>query len=139
MQPPMENVTIRWAGNRTPILVLLDDPTPCRNPAWYEFPDKGHVAEVPNAFTERFADVIERAGSAGKFSVVPCPGAQGRIDEVMPGIDPADLAGFVRIVRERIAPRWDVSPELMTHNKVLDLATMRPLPEREDVWGAHQD
>lgn len=139
MQQPMDSITIRWAGNRAPILVLLDDPTPCRNPAWYEFPDQGHVAEVPNAFTERFADVIERTGAAGKFSVVPCPGAQGRIDEAMPGIDPSDITGFARIVRERIAPRWDVCPELMTHNKAMDLATMRPLPEREDVWASHQD
>ena len=130
---------IRWPGNRVPVTVLLDDPTPCRNPAWYEFPDAGHVAVVPNSFTERFADLIDRTGAAGKFSVVPCPGAQGRIDEGMPGVDEEELAGFLRLVRERIAPRWDISPELLTHNKALDLATMRPLPEREDVWAAHQD
>jgi hypothetical protein len=130
---------IRWPGNRVPATVLLDDPTPCRNPAWYEYPDAGHVAVVPNSFTERFADLIDRTGVAGKFSVVPCPGAQGRIDEGMPGVEEEELASFVRLVRERIAPRWDVSPELLTHNKALDLATMRPLPEREDAWAAHQD
>ena len=130
---------IRWPGNRVPVTVLLDDPTPCRNPAWYEYPEAGHVAVVPNSFTERFADMIDRTGAAGKFSVVPCPGAQGRIDEGMPGVDEEELAGFLRLVRERIAPRWDISPELLTHNKALDLATMRPLPEREDVWAAHQD
>src|SRR5437588_11101858 len=76
---------IRWPGNRVPATVLLDDPTPCRNPAWYEYPEAGHVAAVPNSFTERFADLIDRTGAAGKFSVVPCPGAPGRIDEGMPG------------------------------------------------------
>ena len=49
---------IRWPGNRVPATVLLDDPTPCRNPAWYEYPEAGHVAAVPNSFTERFADLI---------------------------------------------------------------------------------
>src|SRR5579875_3020091 len=131
-------IEVCWAGNRLPIMVLLDDPTPCRNPAWYEFPERGYVAEVPNRFAEDFADLIDRTGAAGKFSVIPCPGAQGRIDEGMPGIAAADMEGFLALVRERIAPRWDVSPEMLTHNKALDLATMRPLEEREDAWAAHQ-
>lgn len=139
MRASQDGVSVLWAGDRVPVMVLLDDPTPCRNPMWYEFPDAGHVAEVPNAFVERFADLIERTGAAGKFSVVPCPGACGRIDEGIPGVDDGELAAFVRLVRERIAPRWDVCPELLTHNWALDLATMRPLPEREDVWAAHQD
>lgn len=131
-------IEVRWAGNRLPLTVLLDDPTPCRNPAWYEFPERGNVAEVPNRFTAEFAEIVERTGAAGKFSVVPCPGAQGRIDEGMPGIAPEEMEGFLAIVRERIAPRWDVSPEMLTHNKALDVDTMRPLDEREDVWAAHQ-
>ena len=130
---------VRWAGNRVPITILLDDPTPCRNPMWYEQPDQGHVAVVPNAFTEKFADLIERTGAAGKFSVIPCPGARGRVDTVVPDVPPEDLAVFLRLVRERIAPRWDISPEMLTHNKALDLATMKPLTEREDVWASHQD
>lgn len=133
------NVRIHWPGLRLPVTVLLDDPAPCRNPAWYEFPEQGNVAVVPNSFTEEFADLVDRTGAAGKFSVVPCPGAQGRIDEGMPGISDEEMAGFLRLVRERIAPRWDISPEMLTHNKALDLATMQPLPEREDVWAARQD
>jgi hypothetical protein len=130
---------VRWPGNRLPVTVLLDDPTPCRNPAWYEYPDQGHVEVVPNSFTARFADLIDRTGAAGKFSVIPCPGAKGRIDQGAPGLSDEELAGFISLVRERIAPRWDISPELMTHNKAIDLATMQPLAEREDVWAAHQD
>lgn len=130
---------ILWPGNRRPVAVLLDDPTPCRNPAWHEFPDQGNVAVVPNRFTEHFADLIDHAGAAGKFSVVPSPGARGRIDQGLPGISNEDLAGFLRLVRERIAPRWDISPEMITHNKAMDLATWQPTTEREDAWAAHQD
>lgn len=130
---------IHWPGNRLPVTVILDDPMPCRNPMWYMHPDDGHVAEVPNSFTERFVDVIARTGAAGKFSVVPCPGGQGRVDEGIPGVEDEDLAHFLRLVRERIAPRWDIGPEMLTHYKALDLATMCPLPEREDAWAAHQD
>ncbi|HZS94603.1 MAG TPA: hypothetical protein VFA78_07390, partial [Chloroflexota bacterium] len=130
---------ILWPGNRRPVCVLLDDPTPCRNPAWHEFPEQGNVAVVPNSFTERFADLIDRTGAAGKFSVIPSPGAKGRIDQGLPGIAPDELAGFIGLVRDRIAPRWDISPEMITHNKAMDLETWQPLEEREDVWGAHQD
>jgi len=136
---PLDEGRARWAGDRVPITILLDDPTPCRNPMWYEQPDQGHVAVIPNAFTEKFADLVERTGAAGKFSVIPCPGARGRVDEAVPYVPPEDLAAFLRLVRERIAPRWDISPEMLTHNKALDLATMEPLAEREDVWAARQD
>jgi hypothetical protein len=138
-QPTAVEVQMHWPENRLPVTVLLDDPTPCRNPAWYEFPDAGHVAVVPNRFTEHFAEVGERTGAAGKFSIIPCPGAQGRIDEGMPGVPEAEMDEFLRLARERIAPRWDICPELLTHNKALDLATMRPLPLREDAWVAQQD
>lgn len=132
-------IQVLWAGNRVPVAILLDDAMPCRNPMWYEFPDQGHVAEVPNRFTESFIEMIERTGVTGKFSVVPCPGAQGRVDERMPGVPEEDLSEFLRMVRERIAPRWDISPELLTHNRAMDIATMQPLPEREDTWAARQD
>jgi hypothetical protein len=134
--PPIEP---RWPGNRLPVTILLDDPTPCRNPAWHEFPEKGYVAVVPNSFTERFADLMDQTGAAGKFSVIPCPGARGRLDEGLPGVSDEDLAEFLRIVRDRIAPRWDLCPEMLSHNKALDLETMQPLDEREDVWASHQN
>jgi hypothetical protein len=133
-----DSLSILWPGGRVPVSVLLDDPTPCRNPMWYEFPDAGHVAEIPNAFTERFADVIKRTGARGKFSVIPCPGGQGRLDEGVPGLADEELRAFLRIVGERIAPTWDVGPEMMTHNRAYDVETGRLLPEREDVWAAHQ-
>jgi hypothetical protein len=128
-----------WPGNRLPGTILLDDPTPCRNPMWYEYPDDEHEAVIPLGFAERFAELIERTGAAGKFSVVPCPGAQGRIDEGMPGIEAADLGRFLRLVRERIAPRWDIGPEMLTHHRAIDLDTGEILHEREDAWAAHQD
>jgi hypothetical protein len=135
----MDGLRILWPGGRVPVSVLLDDPTPGRNPMWYEYPDAGHTAEIPNSFTERFADVIERTGARGKFSVVPCPGGQGRLDEGVPGLSTQELSAFLGIVRERIAPTWDVGPEMMTHNKAFDLETGQLLPEREDIWGAYQN
>ncbi len=119
--------------------LLVDDPVPCRNPMWYEFPDQGHVEEIPNGFAESFADLCEQYGVAGKFSVIPCPRAEGRVDEGLPGVPDSELREFLCIVRERIAPRMDVSPELLTHNRAVDPDTLEPLEEREDAWAARQD
>ncbi|MDQ3856654.1 MAG: hypothetical protein M3281_09720, partial [Chloroflexota bacterium] len=135
----MTEVRLHWPGGQVPACLIVDDPTPCRNPAWYEFPKAGNVAVVPNRFAERFADLMDSEGVAGKFSVVPCPGAQGRIDQGLPGVAPEELSEFLGIVRERIAPRWSLSPELLTHNYALDIETFRPLPEREDAWIGRQD
>jgi hypothetical protein len=87
----------------------------------------------------RFIDSMDRLGVAGKFSVVPCPGARGCIDNRLPGVSEDELNQFLVLVRDRISRRWDVSPELITHNKALDLQTMLPLDEREDVWASHQN
>ena len=130
---------VLWPQDRVPVSMLLDDCIPCRNPAWYEFPEEGHRADIPNSFVEQFAAVAERTGVAGKFSVVPCPGGQGRVDQGLPGVDAEDIAQFLRVVRERIAPRLDVSPELLTHNRAMDLGTMQLLSEREDRWAASQN
>ena len=131
--------SVAWPEERVPVSILLDDCTPCRNPAWYEFPDQGHRAEIPLSFAEAFAGVVARTGMAGKFSVVPCPGGVGRVDKEMPGVDPGELLQFLQLVRERIAPRLDLSPELLTHNRAMDLTTMQLLREREDSWAAGQD
>lgn len=134
-----EPIRVLWARDQIPVTVLLDDAAPCRNPMWYERPTEGHVAEIPNGFAEEFADVAERTGAAGKFSVIPMPGAQGRIDSGVPGVPQSDIAQFISLVKDRIAPRWDISPELITHNQAVDIASMQPLPEREDAWAAQQD
>src|SRR5437870_2065627 len=86
---------VLWPGNRVPVAILVDDPTPCRNPMWYEYPDAGYQAVVPLSFLERFAAMSERTGATGKFSVVPCPGGQGRIDEGLPGIPREELDSWL--------------------------------------------
>ena len=91
---------------------------------WYAYPNDGHDAVIPLGFVEHFAAMIDRTGAAGKFSIVPCPGAQGRIDEGMPGIAVEDMKSFLRLVRERIAPRWDIGPEMLTHSRAIDLDTV---------------
>jgi hypothetical protein len=129
---------ILWPGDRVPVCCLLDDPAPCLNSIYFEKHEAGKVKEIPNSFAARFADVIERTGARGKFSVVPVPGGTGRIDQGVPDVPQRDIQEFIEIVRDRIQPTWSVGPEMLTHNQAYDLGSGGLLSEREDVWGDHQ-
>jgi len=137
--PSRDNLRIFWPRQKIPAVLLVDDPVPCRNPAWYEFPYDGHEPVVPISFLEAFADLLDQYDVKGKFSLIPCPGATGRIDSCLPGIGRDELELFLTVVRERIARRCDISPELLTHNYAMDITAWQPLDEREDVWFDRQD
>src|SRR5579862_8287279 len=117
------DTAVLWPGDRVPVSCLLDDPAPCLNSLWFEPHDAGQVKDIPNSFASRFADVIERTGARGKFSVIPIPGGTGRIDQTVPDVSRRDIDEFVAIVRDRIQPAWSVGPEMLTHNRAYDLET----------------
>jgi hypothetical protein len=54
------------------------------------------------------------------------------------GYSRADLERWLNIVRKEIAPRMNVTPEMLTHSKTLDLATHQLLAENEREWSTHQ-
>jgi hypothetical protein len=55
------------------------------------------------------------------------------------GADRRELAAWLQKVRERIVPRFDITPEILTHTRALDLATGQLLPESEHDWSRRQD
>jgi len=97
-----------------PASLLIDDGAPVNLMVWHE-PWAQHVRDVPNAFAREFAALCERHGVRGKFSVLPMPAGLGRIDRRLNGVSAARLRGFLDVVRTRIAPRFDITPELLTH------------------------
>ncbi len=116
-----------------PIALIVDDGAPV-NPAYWLHPDQRHVELIPNSVVRDFADVCGRYGAAGKFSVLPMPSQLGRIDRALNYVPAAHLRGFLAVVRERIAPRFDITPELLTHQAAVDLASGRYLHVFEDAW-----
>lgn len=124
---------------RLPLTFLLDDPAPLRNPMFYQRAMRDYVEVVPNSFVHEFAEMVERTGMRGKFSLLPYPIGLGRIDQSLAGVSSADLTEFLEIVRERITPHFDISPEMLTHWNALDLSTGRLLPYWEHDWSRHQD
>ncbi len=133
-----------------PITLLVDDSCPLVHVYRAHWADVHHrppatddgrplLETVPNAFLDRFCDVAERRGLAGKLSIVPMPAGRGDIVRGIEGYDPRLTREWLDTAQRRLADRFDFCPEGLTHNLTVDLATGGMLPEGESVWSQHQD
>lgn len=96
------------------ISLLVDDGAPI-NPMFFHDPPYDRPLLIPNSLARDFADVCDEYGVRGKFSVLPMPCGLGTIDHTLNRVPQRHLAGFLKIMRERIAPRFDITPEILTH------------------------
>ncbi|HEY8287253.1 MAG TPA: hypothetical protein VIJ28_22930 [Chloroflexota bacterium] len=124
---------------RQPISLIVDDPTPGYNPAYFHSGFRNGPMHTSRELVDRFADLVEATRIRGKFSVIPYPFGLGRVDRTVRGVSHADVAYFLDVTRERIAPWLDITPEALTHWNALDLATGQLLPFWEHVWSRDQD
>lgn len=127
------SVTLHYTypQDRLPIFFIVDDPAPCLNLAYYEQYFEPHVRDVPNSFTEEWADLINEFGVRGKYSVLPIPAAIGRIDRPLPDVPPQEQARFLQIIRDRVSPQMDICIEFLTHFLAWDIRRHRPLDYTE--------
>ena len=116
-----------------PIALIVDDAAPI-NLMYWAHRDHKHVHLIPNAFLRDFAGLCERHGAAGKFSVLPMPAGLGRLDVGLNYVPARHLRGFLDIVCKAIAPRFDITIELLTHQEAYDLPHGRYLHLLEDKW-----
>ncbi len=120
-------------SGKTPISLIIDDGAPV-DPMFYEQPGYETAFLVPLEHVQRVADTFERFDLRGKFTVIPMPSCLGRIDQSLKRVPADHLNGFLDIVRGRIAPRFDITPEFLTHMKAYDLKTGDYRHIYEDVW-----
>jgi hypothetical protein len=123
---------------RQPITLIVDDPTPGYNPAYFHSGFRNGPLDVDRGLIDEFADLVESTGMRGKFSIIPYPFGFGRVDRAVEGVSADDVAYFLDVVRARIAPYLDVTPEALTHWNALDLRTEQLLPFWEHVWSRQQ-
>src|SRR5512141_2892329 len=126
--------TLQSASGKIPFSLIIDDGSPV-DPLFYELPGYETPFLVPAKFTKRVADTFDRFNIQGKVTVIPMPSCLGRIDQSLKRVPQDHLAEFLKLMRERIAPRFDITPEFLTHLSSYYLKTgnyQRHL--YEDAW-----
>jgi len=121
-------------SGKIPISLIIDDGSPV-DPLFYELPGYETPFLVPAEFTKRVADTFDRYDLHGKFTLIPMPSCLGRIDQSLKRVPQDHLQEFLKLMRERIAPRFDITPEFLTHLCAYNLKTgdyQRHL--YEDTW-----
>src|SRR5438270_11996494 len=101
---PETGVRIQHPMLRQPLSLIIDDPTPGYNPAYFHSGFRNGPERIPVSLVDDFADLVERTGLRGKFSIVPYPFGLGRVDREIEGVSDADRRYFLDVVRARIAP-----------------------------------
>jgi len=139
---------------RTPLALIVDDSCPVINLTYYwirqrhawkarhhpgEPPDRWEgdptkldrvPPTIPSDFARRWGEWCGEQGIRGKFSLVPFPAGQGRIDRGFPDHDPRELEAWLDVARDVIWPSFDITPEMLTHSHVVDLDTW----ELTEAW-----
>ena len=133
----------RHALDRVPLSIIFDDSTVLVNLNYFFMRDRNLVdgenrrwqdvpVVHPESFVREFAEWCLEHGVRGKFSVVPCPAALGRIDEGLPLFSKAQQESWLRMCKEVITPAYDITPEMITHTVVVDPKTCKPL--ESGIW-----
>jgi hypothetical protein len=131
--PAAEATAKTNASGRTPISLIIDDGSPV-DPLFYELPGYETPFLVPREFTQRVVETFNRFDIRGKFTVIPMPSCLGRVDQTLKRVPPEHLADWLKLVREGIAPRFDITPEFLTHMQAYNLKTKGFQHIYEDVW-----
>lgn len=141
----------RHALDRVPLSIIFDDSTVLVNLNYFWIRDRNHYDDQhqgqdrrwedipvvhPESFTREFAEWCLEKGIRGKFSVVPCPAALGRIDEELPLFGKDQQESWLKMCRELITPAFDITPEMITHTFVVDLKNLKPIEPR--IWEQSQ-
>jgi hypothetical protein len=109
-------------GGKIPFSLIIDDGSPV-DPLFYELPGYETPFLVPAKFTKRVADTFDRFDLRGKFTLIPMPSCLGRIDQSLKRVPQEHLSEFLKLMRERFATRFDITPEFLTHLSSYDLKT----------------
>lgn len=151
---PQQHATVEVLNprHRIPLSFIIDDSTCLVNLAHFCIPQFAEVfpdrylqdwrklpREIPDSFVRKFGEWCREHGVKGKYSIVPNPALVGWVDREMPGWSRRELQDSLKLVREFMAPDWDIHPEMITHTWVINTKTGRPYPERSqdfmENWG----
>jgi hypothetical protein len=140
---PGKPVTVKVLNpfNRSPVSLIIDDSTCLVNMAHFGIPQFGETfpdqykqdwrklpREIPDSFVREFGEWAHENGVKGKYSIVPYPACTGWVSRFIPGWTARELKESLNLVRDVIAPDWDIHPEMVSHTRVIDIKTGKPYP-----------
>ena len=148
-------VTVLNPGTRVPVGLIIDDSTCLVNLNRFAMPQfdeafggsnkvfardwRSWPVEIPDSFVRRFGTWCAEHGVKGKYSIVPYPACVGRLDRGLPGWSRRELDDSLALVRTLMLPNWDIHPEMVTHTRVIDLATGHPYPDHSTKFMENWD
>ena len=115
------------------VSLIIDDGSPVN---LYYFHDlmREHELIVPIEHVQRFASICEKYGVRGKFSVVPMPAGLGRLDKGLSHCPLEHVRKFNDVIRQRIAPMFSLTPEIISHYFAFDVKAERFPGMQEDIY-----
>ncbi|MCC6443610.1 MAG: hypothetical protein IT210_09180 [Armatimonadetes bacterium] len=150
----MTRVTVCNPLCRTPLSLIIDDSCPVINLTYYwitqrhEWKAKYHPGTPPDAwegdpdkiaslprtipadFARKWGEWCGENGIKGKFSFIPFPAGVGRVDQGFKDYPAVDMERWMKVTKEIIWPNFDLTPEMLTHTRVVDLKTW----QLTDLW-----
>ncbi|MCA9140467.1 MAG: hypothetical protein KDB00_27035 [Planctomycetales bacterium] len=139
-----EAIQVLNPRGRVPLSFIIDDSTCLVNMGHFCMPQFAHAwperevykqpwrewpREIPDSFVREFGEWCAEHGVKGKYSIVPYPACVGWLDRTLPGWSSQDLDNSLALVRDLMMPNWDIHPEMITHTRIIDLKTGRPMAE----------
>lgn len=139
------SVTVGNPLLRTPLGLIVDDSCPVLNLTHFWIPDRhgwkrrhtpsaawtrgdGDLARmdrvperIPADFARKWGEWCAENGVKGKFSLVPYPAGVARVDQGMGSYAGPEFEAWMQVYREIIAPNFDITCEMLTHTRVVDL------------------
>ncbi|HID95294.1 MAG TPA: hypothetical protein EYP53_04455 [Candidatus Latescibacteria bacterium] len=93
---------------KTPVSLIVDDSSPGE--------------PIYSDFVDAFAVLVQETRIKGKFTVMPYTSPE-TLSDALKGKRPLAIERLIKKIRQHIAPNFDITPEILTHNPVADLET----------------
>ena len=90
--------------------------------------------EASKLFIENFVKIIDKNGLKGKLSILPYVSDIGMIDNIPECQEKPLIENFIQVIRKDIMPKFDITPEVITHNQVYDIENDKFFEEKEWHW-----
>ena len=118
---------------RLPISLIVDDGVPVSS-EYTGSPNYDFRRSVMDGMLRGFSDVCSRYGVKGKFSIIPMQSHIIRFNEGPEIFDRNKLVKFLAMLKKEIVPRFDITPEILTHARAFDMKTGGLHAVNEDAW-----